>query len=73
MHFSCFPADEVLSCKSGYVEKTVESHLLNTLKQSDSIKFGTAKKVQGLMKKDHLALWNGFKKRKCKFSHTYIQ
>lgn len=63
VHFSCFPADEVLSCKSGYVEKTVESHLLNTLKQSDSIKFGTAKKVQGLMKKDHLALWNGFKKQ----------
>lgn len=63
VHFSGFPFDEVLSCKVGSVEKVIESHLLNMIKQSDCIKFGTAKRVQSLLKKDHQTLWNSFKKQ----------
>lgn len=58
VHFQSYPDDEILHCQD---KEVIENHLINTLKEADCLKNGSAKKTLNLLKKDLKQLWEGMK------------
>ena len=59
IHFNEYPMDALLRYES---KSSLQDNYMNTLKESDYLRYGSAKKVMGLSKKDQLSLWSSIEK-----------
>lgn len=59
-HFKGFPEGRLMRCPN---DETVQSYFMQMLKQADSIKNGSTKKVMSMSKQDQMQLWQGLQTR----------
>ncbi|TMW59415.1 hypothetical protein Poli38472_004484 [Pythium oligandrum] len=67
VHFSGFPADELLPCEN---EQAVEMHFMHTLKQATFLRTGTTKVIMGMPEIQQTQIWTSILQNDFATYHT---